>query len=83
MRAAERRARRLGGVLEHRDPALPGERAISSIGAGMPNRCTATIACVAGVSARSIVSRVMQNVSGSMSQKTGRAPVCGIASALA
>ena len=49
----------------------------------VPNRCTAITARVAGVSARSTVSAVTQKVSGSTSQKTGRAPVWGIASALA
>ena len=38
---------------------------------------------VAGVSARSTVSAVTQKVSGSMSQKTGRAPACTTASAVA
>ena len=40
-------------------------------------------ALVRGVSAACTVSAVTQNVSGSTSQKTGRAPVGGIASALA
>ena len=54
---------------------------ISAIGATLPNRCTAMTAFVRGVSAARTVSAVTQHVSGSTSQKTGRAPVCGIASA--
>ncbi len=54
---------------------------ISATGATLPNRCTATTAFVRGVSAARTVSAVMQNVSGSTSQKTGVAPVGGIASA--
>ena len=64
-------------------PRSSSSRRSSSTGAGRPNRWTATTARVAGVSARSTVSAVTQNVSGSTSQNTGRAPVCGIASALA
>ena len=55
--------------------------AISAIGATLPNRCTAMTALVRGVSAARTVSAVTQNVSGSTSQNTGRAPVGGIASA--
>ena len=55
--------------------------AISSIGATLPNRCTAITAFVLGVSAARTDSAVTQNVSGSTSQKTGFAPVGGIASA--
>ena len=54
---------------------------ISAIGATLPNRCTAITAFVFGVSAACTVSAVTQYVSGSMSQKTGVAPVAGIASA--
>jgi hypothetical protein len=54
---------------------------ISATGATLPNRCTAMTAFVCGVSAARTVSAVTQYVSGSMSQKTGRAPVAGIASA--
>ena len=46
----------------------------------LPNRCTTSTAAVAGVSAALTVSAVTQNVSGSMSQKTGVAPVGGTAS---
>ena len=56
---------------------------ISAIGATLPNRWTAITALVRGVIAAFTVSGVTQNVSGSTSQKTGRAPVGGIASALA
>ena len=56
---------------------------ISSTGATLPNRSTATTAFVRGVSAARTVSGVTQNVSGSTSQKTGRAPIGGIASAVA
>ena len=56
---------------------------ISATGARLPNRCTATTAFVAGVSAAATVSAVTQYVSGSTSQNTGRAPVAGIASAVA
>ena len=56
---------------------------ISRTGATLPNRCTAITALVRGVSAARTVSAVTQNVSGSMSQKTGCAPVWGIASAVA
>src|SRR3954465_5449322 len=56
---------------------------ISLTGATLPNRWTAMIALVFGVSAALTVSAVTQNVSGSTSQKTGVAPVGGIASALA
>ena len=56
---------------------------ISATGATLPNRCTAMTALVRGVSAARTVSAVTQNVSGSTSQNTGRAPVGGIASALA
>ena len=54
---------------------------ISATGARLPNRCTAITAFVRGVSAAFTVSAVTQYVSGSMSQKTGVAPVGGIASA--
>ena len=54
---------------------------ISATGATLPNRWTATTAFVRGVSAARTVSAVTQNVSGSTSQNTGRAPVSGIASA--
>src|SRR5204863_6706113 len=56
---------------------------ISATGATLPNRWTAMTAFVAGVSAARTVSAVTQNVAGSTSQKTGRAPVGGIGSALA
>ena len=48
---------------------------ISATGARLPNRCTATTAFVAGVSAAATVCAVTQYVSGSTSQNTGRAPV--------
>ena len=48
---------------------------ISATGAMLPNRCTAITAFVRGVSAARTVSAVTQYVSGSMSQKTGIAPV--------
>jgi hypothetical protein len=54
---------------------------ISAMGATLPNRCTAIAAFVRGVSAALTVSGVTQYVLGSTSQKTGRAPVGGIASA--
>ena len=54
---------------------------ISAMGATLPNRWTAITALVRGVSAARTVSGVTQNVSGSTSQNTGRAPVGGIASA--
>ena len=54
---------------------------ISAIGATLPNRSTAMIALVFGVMAAFTVSAVTHIVSGSTSQKTGRAPVGGIASA--
>ncbi len=57
--------------------------AISAIGARFPNRWTATTAFVRGVSAARTVSAVTHIVSGSTSQKTGRAPVGGTASAVA
>ena len=57
--------------------------AISATGATLPKRWTATTAFVAVVSAARTASGVTQKVSGSTSQKTGRAPVGGIASALA
>jgi hypothetical protein len=53
----------------------------SSIGATLPNRCTAITAFVFGVSAARTVSGVTQNVCGSMSQKTGFAPITATASA--
>ena len=56
---------------------------MSAAGATLPNRSTVITALVAGVSAARTVSAVTQKVSGSTSQKTGRAPVGGIASALA
>jgi hypothetical protein len=56
---------------------------MSATGARLPNRCTATTAFVAGVSAAATAPAVTQQVSGSTSQKTGRAPVGGIASAVA
>src|SRR4051794_34762162 len=56
---------------------------ISLTGATLPNRSTAITALVREVSAARTVSAVTQNVSGSTSQKTGVAPVAGIASALA
>ncbi len=56
---------------------------IAATGATLPNRCTAMTAFVAGVSAARTVSGVTHPVAGSTSQKTGRAPVGGIASALA
>jgi hypothetical protein len=54
---------------------------ISAIGATLPKRCTTMTAFVRGVSAALTVAGVAQKVSGSTSQKTGRAPVGGIASA--
>ena len=54
---------------------------ISAIGATLPNRCTAMTALVLGVIAAFTVSAVTHIVSGSTSQKTGVAPVAGIASA--
>ena len=54
---------------------------ISATGATLPNRCTAITAFVRGVSAARTLSAVTQNVCGSTSQNTGRAPVSGIASA--
>src|SRR3954465_10851076 len=54
---------------------------ISATGATLPNRCTTITAFVRGVIAALTVSAVTQNVSGSTSQNTGRAPVDGIASA--
>ena len=54
---------------------------ISATAATLPNRCTAITALVRGVSAARTVSAFTQNVSGSMSQNTGLAPVGGIASA--
>ena len=56
---------------------------ISATGQTLPKRWTAITAFVRGVSAALTVSAVTQNVSGSTSQKTGPAPVGGIASALA
>ena len=56
---------------------------ISFTGATLPNRSTTITAFVRGVSTARTVSGVTQNVSGSTSQNTGRAPVGGIASALA
>ena len=52
-----------------------------STGATLPNRWTAITTLVCGVSASRTVSGVTQNVSGSMSQKTGFAPITAIASA--
>ena len=54
---------------------------ISAIGATLPKRWTAMTALVRGVSAAFTVSGVTHMVSGSTSQKTGVAPVGGIASA--
>ena len=54
---------------------------ISATGATLPNRCTTITTFVRGVSAARTVSGVTQNVSGSMSQKTGFAPISAIASA--
>ena len=54
---------------------------ISATGATLPNRWTTMTALVRGVSAAPHGLGVTQNVSGSTSQKTGRAPVSGIASA--
>ncbi len=56
---------------------------IAATSAGLPNRSTATTAFVRGVSAAFTVSAVTFIVAGSTSQKTGAAPVGGIASALA
>ena len=78
--AGDRRAGGLRGVLDA--PGTPSA-SISATGATLPNRCTAMTAFVRGVSAARTVSGVTQNVSGSTSQNTGRAPVGGIASALA
>ena len=55
--------------------------AISATGATLPNRWTAITTFVFGVSAARTVSGVTQKVAGSMSQKTGLAPVSAIASA--
>ncbi len=55
----------------------------SRIGAGLPNRCTGTIARVRPVSTGSTVAAVMQCVSASMSANTGRAPALTTASAVA
>ena len=55
----------------------------SATGATLPNRCTRITAFVRGVSTARTVSGVATNVAGSTSQKTGVAPVGGIASALA
>ena len=46
----------------------------SPIGAGTPNRSTATIAVVRGVSAARTLSAVTVRLFGSTSQNTGRAP---------
>src|SRR3954454_7684870 len=54
---------------------------IARTGATLPNRWTTITALVRGVSAARTVSGVTQNVSGSTSQNTGRAPVGGTASA--
>ena len=54
---------------------------IARTGATLPNRSTAMTAFVRGVSAARTVSGVTHIVSGSTSQKTGVAPVGGIASA--
>ena len=72
------RARGLRGVLEHRhaerldllDGRDVAEQVHGDHGLGASASCTALT-----------VSGVMHIVSGSTSQKTGRAPVCGIASA--
>src|SRR4029450_144611 len=56
---------------------------ISATGQTLPKRWTAMTAFVRGVSAALTVSAVTEKVSGSTSQKTGRAPVGGMASALA
>src|SRR3954447_23567196 len=48
--------------------------AIAAAGATLPNRCAGPAALVRGVSAGRTVSAVTQNVSGSTSQNTGRAP---------
>src|SRR3954470_17307367 len=50
---------------------------ISATGATLPNRCTAITAFVRDVSAARTVSAVTHIVSGSTSQKTGRAPIGG------
>ena len=71
------RAGRLRGVLDHRH----AERGDLGTGATLPNRCTASTAACAGVSAARTVSAVTQYVSGSTSQNTGRAPALTIASA--
>ena len=57
--------------------------ASSATGAGRPNRCTARIARVAGVSRAATSSGSRLSVSGSMSAKTGVAPLRAIASAVA
>jgi hypothetical protein len=57
--------------------------AVGESGATFPNRCTAITAFVRGVSTARTVSGVTHIVSRSTSQNTGRAPVGGIASALA
>ena len=56
---------------------------ISGIGAGIPNRSTATIAFVFGVRAARTVSAVTLRVSMSTSQNTGVAPMLAIASQVA
>ena len=79
---------RPSGVVEPADCAASSSTgtpsaSISATGATLPNRCTAMTAFVCGVSAAFTVSAVTHIVSGSTSQNTGRAPVGGIASALA
>ncbi len=61
----------------------PSSSSISRTGATLPKRWTATTAFVRGVTAARTLSSVTQLVAGSTSQKTGAAPVGGMASALA
>jgi hypothetical protein len=56
---------------------------IVSISADWPNKCTGMMALVRGVMARSIRWGSMLKVSGSMSTKTGRAPVRAMLPAVA
>ena len=61
----------------------PSSERSSPHGAGTPNRSTATIAFVDGVRAARTVGTVTLRVSGSTSQKRGRAPIAATASAVA
>ena len=59
------------------------KRRSSSTGAGRPKRCTGMIAFVCGVIRRSTSAGSRLSVPGSMSAKTGVAPMRAIASAVA